>query len=148
MSDAPIVVGTDGSPTANRAVLKAGELAGALGAPVHVVMSCESIASVALAAAGVAYGSIVSDDGTAREAAAAILDRARADLKQSEVSAEVHVCEGDPAEALLSVADGVAAQMIVVGNRGMSGARRVLGSVPNRVSHRASCAVLIVPTRT
>ena len=38
------------------------------------------------------------------------------------------------------------AQMIVVGNRGMAGARRVLGSVPNRVSHQASCGVLIVPT--
>lgn len=146
MSNAPIVVGTDGSPSANRAVLKAGELAAALGAPVHVVMSCESVASVALAAAGAAYGSIVSDDGSARDAAKAIVDRARSSLGRSDIRADVHVCEGEPAEALLAVAEGIDAQMIVVGNRGMSGARRMLGSVPNRVSHRASCAVLIVPT--
>jgi nucleotide-binding universal stress UspA family protein len=45
------------------------------------------------------------------------------------------------------VAAGAAsADMIVVGNRGMSGAKRMLGSVPNKVSHHATCEVLIVPT--
>ena len=57
-----------------------------------------------------------------------------------------HVCEGEPAEALLTIAADQQAQMIVVGNRGMAGARRVLGSVPNRLSHGARCGVLIVPT--
>jgi nucleotide-binding universal stress UspA family protein len=47
---------------------------------------------------------------------------------------------------LLQIAEEQHAQMIVVGNRGMTGARRVLGSVPNRVSHRARCDVLIVVT--
>ena len=46
----------------------------------------------------------------------------------------------------MTIAGEEGAQIIVVGNRGMAGARRVLGSVPNRVSHRARCGVLIVPT--
>jgi nucleotide-binding universal stress UspA family protein len=52
----------------------------------------------------------------------------------------------DPAEALISVADREGADLIVVGNKGMKGARRVLGSVPNSVAHRAHCSVLILPT--
>jgi nucleotide-binding universal stress UspA family protein len=57
-----------------------------------------------------------------------------------------HAVERDPAVALLEVADEVNASMIVVGSRGMHGAKRVLGSVPNTVSHRANCNVLIVAT--
>jgi nucleotide-binding universal stress UspA family protein len=55
------------------------------------------------------------------------------------------ICQ-QAAAAILSVADNVDADLIVVGNRGMAGARRVLGSVPNTVAHGAKCAVLIVPT--
>jgi nucleotide-binding universal stress UspA family protein len=47
---------------------------------------------------------------------------------------------------LVQIADEQGAQMIVVGNKGMTGARRVLGSVPNHVSHHARCDVLIVST--
>jgi nucleotide-binding universal stress UspA family protein len=54
---------------------------------------------------------------------------------------------GNPAEVLLSVAAEVKADLIVVGNRGMQGTQRfLLGSVPNRVAHHASCSVLIVQT--
>jgi nucleotide-binding universal stress UspA family protein len=53
---------------------------------------------------------------------------------------------GDAADALLEVADAQKADLIVVGNRGMHGMTRVLGSVPNKVSHRARCSVLIVST--
>ncbi len=52
----------------------------------------------------------------------------------------------DPADALLQVAREVDASTIVVGNKGMSGGRRLLGSVPNKVSHEARCNVLIVAT--
>ncbi len=58
----------------------------------------------------------------------------------------MHVIPGDPAEALLMVAGEVKADLIVVGNKGMKGARRVLGSVPNSVAHGASASVLIVDT--
>jgi len=55
--------------------------------------------------------------------------------------------EGDPADAILDVAEEVGADLIVVGNKGMTGARRfLLGSVPNKVSHHASTSVIIVRT--
>jgi nucleotide-binding universal stress UspA family protein len=56
-------------------------------------------------------------------------------------------CVGQAAaSAILDIAQSQDADLIVVGNRGMTGARRVLGSVPNSVAHGARCAVLIVPT--
>ena len=58
-----------------------------------------------------------------------------------------HAVQEDPADALISVADTVDATMIVVGSKGMHGARRLtLGNVPNKVSHHARCNVLIVAT--
>jgi nucleotide-binding universal stress UspA family protein len=63
------------------------------------------------------------------------------------VPAEVHNPEGDPADALISIANAVDADMIVIGNRGMAGMKRfVLGSVPNKVSHQCPCSLLIVNT--
>jgi nucleotide-binding universal stress UspA family protein len=74
------------------------------------------------------------------------VDRAQQRLAGFGVESETHVWPGEPADALMQIADEHAAQMIIVGNRGMTGARRVLGSVPNRVSHHARCDVLIVAT--
>ena len=55
--------------------------------------------------------------------------------------------KGDAADAILDVAEEQAADLIVVGNKGMTGAKRfLLGSVPNKVSHHAPCSVLIVRT--
>jgi nucleotide-binding universal stress UspA family protein len=66
--------------------------------------------------------------------------------RETKVRTESHILPGDPAEAILQVAGEVDADLIVVGNRGMQGARRVLGSVPNTLSHHADCSVLIVQT--
>ena len=145
MSAAPIIVGTDGSPSASRAVTRAAEIAKALDAPLHVVTCFESIVTSAFAAS-VGMGAIVDTDGTTEAHAAEVVAHAASAVGHAGVAAETHVCEGEPADALITLATGIGAQMIVVGNRGMAGARRVLGSVPNRVSHRADCAVLIVPT--
>jgi nucleotide-binding universal stress UspA family protein len=57
-----------------------------------------------------------------------------------------HALPDDPARALCETAQAVAADLIVVGNKGMKGVRRVLGSVPSWVTHHASCDVLIVQT--
>ncbi len=58
-----------------------------------------------------------------------------------------HAREGDPADAILEVAEQTDADLIVVGNKGMTGARRfLLGSVPNKISHHAPCSVYIVRT--
>ena len=63
-----------------------------------------------------------------------------------DVDVKSHTLTGDPADALLEIAEREGADLIVVGNRGMHGVSRVLGSVPNKVSHRAQCHVLIVAT--
>ena len=147
MTAASIVVGTDGSVTADRAVDKAGELAAALKAPVQVVMSYPPVSSTAWLAAA---GGMVIDPTPSNEGAKAhaeeVVARATDRLARLGVSAQSHVCAGDPSDALMGVAADTDAQMIVVGNRGMVGARRVLGSVPNRISHHAECCVLIVHT--
>lgn len=132
MSTDPIVAGTDGSPTANLAVDKAGELAQALGAPVHVVC-----VSSALPGTG-------SPQATARGIVAEAGDR----LRSRGIAVETHLPEGDAAPALIAVAEKEGAQMIVVGNVGMTGVRRILGSLPNQVSHDARCGVLIVRTKS
>ena len=60
------------------------------------------------------------------------------------VEVETHAREGDPADAILDVAEEQEADLIVVGNKGMTGAKRfLLGSVPNKVSHHAPCSVLV-----
>ena len=66
--------------------------------------------------------------------------------KHTTVHTQIHVLPGDPADVLLMVADEIKADLIVVGNKGMHGARRILGSVPNSVAHGADCSVLIVDT--
>ena len=136
MSGNPIVVGTDGSLTANLAVDKAGELAKALGAPVHVV--CVPAA-------------LETDQWPARISAEQIVTEASDRLRSQGVTVQTHlpkVHQGEAALALVAVAEQEQARMLVVGNKGMTGVRRLLGSLPNRVSHEASCDVLIVPTQS
>lgn len=135
MSQNPVVAGTDGSPRAELAVDKAGDLAQALGAPVHVVC-----------AAGAIVGG--ATEWPARVSAQRIVGDAAERLRARGLSVQEHLPKdrGDAAEALIAVADYVGAQMIVVGNKGMTGVRRLMGSVPNRLSHEAPHNVLIVPT--
>jgi nucleotide-binding universal stress UspA family protein len=146
MSSEPIVAGTDGSPTAELAVEKAAELARALGAELHLVSCHKNSSSGALMAAASGVPVPLDPDHDAAARSEAILARTRERLAAAGVRARIHVCSGDPAQALVSIAEDEGAQMIVVGNRGMTGTRRVLGSVPNSVSHHARCDVLIVPT--
>lgn len=145
-----VVVGTDGSERAERAVDRAGEIASLLGVKVHVV-SAYSKGSDAdgLRAAAAARGrpaAEVHDPHDARTRAQHNIDRAQQRLARTGIESDAHIWLGEPAEALLHIADEQDAQMIIVGNRGMTGARRVLGSVPNHVSHHARCDVLIVAT--
>lgn len=59
---------------------------------------------------------------------------------------EVHAATGSPSDAIVKIAERENVDLVVVGNKGMRGARRVLGSVPNTVAHHAHCSVLIVDT--
>lgn len=143
-----IVAGTDGSETAEQAVMRAGELARAFGSTVHLVSAYRRMSDSAwmAAGAGMAVPSPGEDDELARHQAEEIIQRSGRRLEDLGVTVRGHVCSGDPAQALMSIAADQSASMIVVGNRGMHGARRLLGSVPDRVSHHARCEVLIVPT--
>ncbi len=143
--DDSIVVGTDGSDTAAQAVKEAVRLAKALGGEVHVVSAFEPLrgAHVTGAPAGAAkVWAPLPDDQVE-----AILSQAAAGVRLADVPVTTHAVREDPADALISVAEKVGATMIVVGSKGMHGARRLaLGNVPNKVSHRAQCNVLIVAT--
>jgi nucleotide-binding universal stress UspA family protein len=141
-----IVVGTDGSDTAKQAVSEAVRLAKALGAAVHVVSAFEPTrgAHVTGAPAGAAKVWAPLPDDVVE----AILSEAAAGVRLAGVEVTTHAIRKDPADALLEVAKKVDASLIVVGSQGMHGARRLaLGNVPNKVSHHATCNVLIVATR-
>jgi nucleotide-binding universal stress UspA family protein len=83
-----------------------------------------------------------------RDDAIALLEQARREAERAGVGAvETFARQGDAADAILDVAEEQRTDLIVVGNKGMTGAKRfLLGSVPNKVSHHAPCSVLIVRT--
>ena len=147
MVSGPIIAGTDGSASAERAVAKAAQIAGALGETLHIVTSYKDPERTAyMAALGGVPVDVGAVDNETRDYAKGIVAQSESRLAESGVPIRTHVCVGEPSDVLITIAEGEGAQMIVVGNRGMSGARRMLGSVPNRVSHKAPCCVLIVPT--
>lgn len=134
-----IVVGTDGSGTAAAAVRHAVELCKAFGAELVAVSaySAPREAPPPLADAHFTPGP---------EIAAGLLEdvekRYGAQVKIRAISRE-----GSAADAIIEVAEAEKADLIVVGNKGMTSAKRfLLGSVPNAVSHHAPCHVLIVHT--
>jgi nucleotide-binding universal stress UspA family protein len=142
-----IVVGTDGSETAAEAVKRAVELARALSAKLHVV----SAYRMHQTGAGVypEAGIALADEEwriRPRVETDAMLEELDQSLAGEGIKAVTHSVPGDPAHAILTIAREVEAGVVVVGNKGMRGVRRVLGSVPNSVSHEAPCDVLIVHT--
>lgn len=147
-----IVVGTDGSGTAGIAVRHALTLAKGSGATLHIVHAFRSVLLSEVAMASSAGGQAIDVDrlnASIAEGAEAICATVAAEVAAEGVTVTTHSMSGDPSDALLSVAREVGADLIVVGNRGMTGVKRfVLGSVPNKISHHAPCSVLIVDTRT
>jgi len=141
-----IVVGTDGSDTAAAAVSLAAELAQRHDAVLHLVNAYK----VPSAGPGMVQAGPVGVSGEAigadasKNASVAMLDDTRAQMAYGRV--ECHSVRDDPADAVVDVAESVRADLIVVGSKGMQGARRVLGSVPNSVAHKANCHVLIAKT--
>jgi len=136
-----IVVGTDGSQAAEKAVRQAAEIARREGASIHLV-------------AAYRHGGVVrerlgdsarSEPVDLREVADGALARARGMVEEFGVPFELSAREGDPAEVLLDVTREQDAEMIVVGDKGSSGVGRFpLGSVAQKVSHHAPVSVMIV----
>ena len=143
-----IVVGTDGSATANAAVRHAAGLAKATGATLHIVHAFQPVP--AMASLGIDAGAAVLAAGSAEEAerqGREVLERSKSLASAEGATAEGHLEISDPASALLDTAERLEADLLVVGNKGMSGVKRfVLGSVPNKVSHHCPCSLLIVNT--
>ena len=142
-----VVVGTDGSETAELAVRHAAELAKAFGARLTVVTAFtarpdEEAKRIQEAPEDVRWA--ITDATSADERAR----RARAMARDMGVDDVVlRVDSGDPASLLIDAADDSGGDVIVLGSKGMTSAKRfVLGSVPNKVSHHAPCDVVIVHT--
>jgi nucleotide-binding universal stress UspA family protein len=118
-----ILVGTDGSITAGRAVSRAVRLATAMKSRLIVTF--------------------VGDTETGRT----VVEAARQQHADSGLEIETALLTGDPADAMIGFAEAEQVDLIVVGNKGMTGAQRfLLGSVPNKISHNADRDVLIVQT--
>jgi nucleotide-binding universal stress UspA family protein len=142
-----IVVGTDGSDTATEAVRQAIELAKMSGGRLEIVAAFEPVPQTRQREESAELPGDVAHTVGPREDVNVILDTAVGHAKQEGVEAEPYPREGDPADAILDVAEETNADLIVVGNKGMTGAKRfLLGSVPNKVSHHAPCGVYIVRT--
>jgi nucleotide-binding universal stress UspA family protein len=142
-----IVVGTDGSETAAEAVRQAVDLAKLSGAQLSIVSAFEPVSKRRLEGEQQGAPVDVQHEIGPREDVNLVLDAAAAAAKAEGLEVQTHPVEGGPSEALLGVAEETNADLIVVGNKGMTGARRfLLGSVPNNVSHHAPCSVMIVRT--
>jgi nucleotide-binding universal stress UspA family protein len=142
-----IVVGTDDSDTAAEAVRQAAELAKVHSARLHIVTAYQPVLTATTEAARRELPEELQWMVSPGERADALLRDAVARLRDSGVEVEPHSRTGDPANAIIDVAEEQGADLIVVGNKGMSGvARFLLGSVPSKVAHHAPCDVLIVRT--
>ena len=128
-----IAVATDGSDTAKRAVESAFDLAGRFGAAVVILT---------------AYTVDPGDGAAWASSSATHAERVLADAEEAAagqgLTCSSAMSEGDPGDVIVALAEQHNADLLVVGNKGMH--RRLLGSVPNTVTHRASCSVLVVKT--
>ncbi len=142
-----VVVGTDGSQTAERAVGHAIDLAVLSNADLHIVSVVDDLLSTAAASVGgLASGGDMGAERAIEDSKLA-LDASAQAAREKSVNTKTHTVKGDVVDALCSVAEKLGADLLVVGNRGMQGLQRYLwSSVPDSVSHRAPCSVLIVDT--
>jgi nucleotide-binding universal stress UspA family protein len=142
-----IVVGTDGSETAQKAVEAAVGLARLTGAKLELVSAYEPVSSQRLRDEARQVPADLQWMVNPREDVDATLADAAERVGEAGVESRTYAREGDPADAILDVAEEIGSDLIVVGNKGMTGAKRfLLGSVPNKVSHHAPCSVMIVRT--
>jgi nucleotide-binding universal stress UspA family protein len=141
-----IVVGIDGSDTARDALRQATALASAVGARIELVSAYEPVTDARLRES-IAVPRDLHWIINPRADVEATLAEAADEVRAAGVAVEVFARQGDPADAILDVAEERGSDLIVVGNKGMTGAKRfLLGSVPNKISHHAPCSVLIIRT--
>jgi nucleotide-binding universal stress UspA family protein len=142
---ATVAVGTDGSETAGKALAAALDLAERFGAKL-VLLSAYNRASRGSGMprlAGSASWDAEWDSNDATQAER-VLAMAEESASKRGLQCTTAMGEGDPGEVLVKLAETHGADVLVVGNKGMH--RRVLASVPNTVTHKASCSVFVVKT--
>jgi nucleotide-binding universal stress UspA family protein len=142
-----IVVGTDGSDTATQAVREAVEMARAVGATLELVSAYTPASEQRLRMERRdAPEELRWAAGPRREVEASLAEAASL-AKEAGVDANTYPRQGDPADVIVDIAEEQGSDLIMVGNKGMTGAKRfLLGSVPDKISHHAPCSVLIVQT--
>ncbi|TMM17654.1 MAG: universal stress protein [Actinobacteria bacterium] len=142
-----IVVGTDGSATATEAVREAVEVAKAVGATLQLVSAYAPVSEQRLREERRSAPEDVQWAIHPKQEVELSLSDAADIAREAGVDVNTHPRQGDPADAILDVAEEQGADLIVVGNKGMTGAKRfLLGSVPNKISHHAPCSVMIIRT--
>ena len=138
---ATVAVGVDASATAGEAVKMAVELARRFDAELVLLSAYGKVDGAAPGHGGESEARWATDaSAVQREMVARTEDR----LREQGVRCSTLTGEGHPADVLVRLADQCGADILVVGNKGME--RRVLGSVPNTVTHKAGCSVLVVKT--
>jgi nucleotide-binding universal stress UspA family protein len=135
----PIVVGVDGSESARAAADRAAHLARSLGSHLHVVTAIKQGRHGVVAGPGTDTF-VLDDSESARSMLQAMVE------SWPDVETTIATPEGRPDEVIIAEAERLGASMIVVGNRRMQGAGRLLGSVASDVAHHAPCDVLIANT--
>ena len=110
-------------------------------------MAATAIASSEMAVASGSAAGVQWEARGPRRSWRGTLEQSARDAARDGVTIETHARFGSPAEVLCDIAAHLNADLIVVGNKGMQGGRRFLGSVPNTVSHHSPCSVLILDTQ-
>ncbi len=143
-----VLVGTDGSQTAATAVAHAIEVARGLGATLQIVSAYEPVPEGRLRQETLRAPSSAAWTVNPREEVLTLLESAQRDAHEAGLAqVETFARVGDAADAILDVAEEQRSDLIVIGNKGMTGATRfLLGSVSNKISHHAPCSVMIVRT--
>ena len=139
-----IAVGTDGSETASKAVDFALDLAEKFGSHVVVASSYRPVSEGRVRSEQREAPEDIQWSINPMEDVEAALRGAEERAKARGLTTTSEAREGDPADVLCAIAEQHNADLLIVGNKGMQ--RRVLGSVPNSVSHKAPCSVVIVKT--
>ncbi len=149
MAYAKILVGTDGSETALRAIETAAAIAKSSGADLEIASVYEQLAPDELAKLEDAAPGANRWQVTAGAQADELIVSARELAARAGVESTGHAVPGEkPGEALIHTAEELGCDLIVTGNVGMTGAKRfLLGSVPDFIAHHATCDVLIEHTR-
>jgi nucleotide-binding universal stress UspA family protein len=143
-----VLVGTDGSDTAMTAVRYAIDLSRQFEARLMIVSAYEPVAGQRLRGLNTETPHELEWATNPHDAVVTLLENAKQEAHAAGVaSVEIFARQGDAADAVLDIAEEQRSDLVVMGNKGMTGAKRfLLGSVPNKVSHHAPCSVLIVRT--